>query len=149
MKYLYGILATSLMVSGVISSTTRSFFPAVIAIAEYFGTQAYTDATSIDWTSTSSTISWPFFEGLVLGLQQDSTNTDHECYVAFTSLESDIGKLPAYIQTVTGEDDSDYSNGNTIMDALPLSSIWFQPGLYFKLFKRGQELSSLFFDLYE
>lgn len=149
MKYLSGILATSLMVSGVVSTTTtRSFFPAIVAIGEYIGTQAYTDATSIDWTSTSSTISWPFFEGLVLGLQQDSTNTDHECYVAFTALEADIGKLPAYIQTISGEDDTDYSNGNTILDALPIS-IWFQPGLYFKLFKRAQELSALFFDLYE
>jgi hypothetical protein len=63
-------------------------------------------------------------------------------------MKGDVHKLPEYLRAVTGQT-AVSSSGNTIIDALPIKSPWYQPATYFKMIKRGQELAALFFDIYE
>jgi hypothetical protein len=64
------------------------------------------------------------------------------------TLKGDVKKLPEYLKVIAGNS-NETNSGNTIIDALGLNSPWYQPATYFKMFKRGQELTALFFDLYE
>lgn len=150
MKYFSGILATVMIVCGTVSAqTTRSLLPALTAIAEYAIEQTTVSADSLEWnTEPTPAVDWSLFEGFFLGLQLNSDNTDHQCYVALETLKGDVNKLPDYLRAVTGDADEN-SSGNTIVDALPLNSPWYQPATYFKMFKRFQELTALYFDLYE
>jgi hypothetical protein len=81
---------------------------------------------------------------MVLGLQQNSDNADHQCYVSFETLKGDIQKMPEYIYAI-----SDTSNTENSIVSTLTNNPWIQPNTYFKLLKRGQELSTLFFTFYD
>ena len=68
--------------------------------------------------------------------------------MSLQALKGDVKKLPEYLRAIAG-DSTETNSGNTIIDALNLDSPWYQPATYFKMFKRVQELTALFFDLYE
>lgn len=108
-------------------------------MATYTAEQAALTVTSLDWgTDPTPDVNWSLAEGFFLGLQLNSDNTKHQCYVSLQALKLGYHDLPDYIRAVTGTDDSESSSsGNTIIDALPLNSPWYQPATYFKLFKRG------------
>jgi hypothetical protein len=150
MKSFAGILATVMVVCGTVGAkTARELIPALRAIAEYTVSQVETSAVSLDWnTQPTPDVNWSIFEGFFLGLQLNSENTDHQCYSSLETMKGDVYKLPDYLRAITGQNDEN-SSGNTIVDALPLNSPWYQPATYFKMFKRGQELMALYFDLYE
>lgn len=38
-----------------------------------------------------------FYRGVILGLQEDSTNTAHQCYMSYLGLETVALGIPAYI----------------------------------------------------
>lgn len=149
MKYFTGILA-SLIICGTVNATVdRSLVPALTAIGAYTVEQAQVSATSLDWnTEPTPDVDWSLFEGIFLGLQVNSENTNHQCYLSLQAMKSDVQKLPDYLRAITDQTDG-ASSGNTIIDALPLNSPWYQPATYFKMFKRAQELTALYFDLYE
>ena len=91
---------------------------------------------------------------MILGLQQNPNNTQHQCYVSFGTFKGDIQKMPDYIDAVSNSSNTD----NSVLSALdnykwcPLGATgnsWCQPNTYFKMLKRGQELSALFFNVFE
>ncbi len=127
MKYLSGILM-ALAAVGTVAS--RELIPSLIQL------QAY--------TVQQGSIGWDLYEGLVLGLQQNSDNKDHQCYVSFQTIKGDIQKMPDYLEAISSPNNSD----NSIVSALT-NYVWFQPATYFKLAKKGQEMGALFFDVYE
>jgi hypothetical protein len=81
---------------------------------------------------------------MVLGLQQNSDNVEHQCYLSFETLKGDIQKMPEYIYAI-----SDTSNAENSIVSTLTNNPWIQPNTYFKLLKRGQELSTLFFTFYD
>jgi len=131
---------------------TRSLFPALTAISEYTIDNVKKSAESLDWkAAVTPDPDWSIYQGFVLGLQLNSENTDHQCYQSFLSLKADVRKLPEYLRTVSGTSSTNImpSTGNTIVDALGIDEWYYQPGVWFKVIKRAQEFSALFFDLYE
>ena len=151
MKYLTGILASAMIICGTVGAVTvqRSLIPALTAIGLYAVEEIKLSAVSLDWkASPTPDPKWSITEGFFLGLQLNSDNTGHQCYVSLQTLKGDVKKLPEYLQAIAG-DSTQTNSGNTIIDALNLGSPWYQPATYFKMFKRGQELTALFFDLYE
>jgi hypothetical protein len=104
MKFLTGILA-SLIICGTVSASTigRSLVPALTAIASYTVEQVGNSATSLDWKADETPpVDWSLFEGMFLGLQVNSENTDHQCYQSLQAMKSDVKKLPEYVRAVTG-----------------------------------------------
>ena len=131
MKYFSGILLASLVAVGnAQAATTRELIPSLLKLQDYVVKQA--------------PIGWDLHEGLVLGLQQNPDNKQHQCYVSFETLKGDVQKMPDYINNIGSGQSSD----NSVVTAIT-NNPWFQPGTYFKLSKRAQELGALFFDLYE
>lgn len=128
MKYFSGILLASLIAVGTVSAATLTESLTTLQV----------------YVAQRGAISWDIYEGVVLGLQQNSDNTGHQCYVSFETIKGDIQKMPDYITAIGQPADSD----NSIVSAIT-NSPWYQPNTYFKLFKRGQEMSALFFDVYE
>lgn len=127
MKYFSGILMAIVAVGTVASREL---------VSSLFQLEAY--------AVSQGARSWDIYEGVVLGLQQNSDNTEHQCYVSFQTMKGDIQKMPSYINAISSSADS----GNSIISAFT-NYAWFQPGTYFKLAKKGQELGALFFDVYE
>ena len=128
MKYFSGILLASIIAVGTVAS--RELVSSLTQLEAYAVAQGQNG--------------WDIYEGIVLGLQQNPDNTQHQCYVSFETLKGDIQKMPAYIDAISNTANSD----NSVVSAIT-NNAWFQPGTYFKLTKRGQELGALFFDLYE
>ena len=126
MKFLTGIL----IAVGTVSAANYELMPSLTTLANYA-------------VQTGKT-QWDIYEGGVLGLQQNPDNEQHQCYLSFQSLKGDIQKMPDYIQAISQPSDSD----NSIISSF-VNNPWYQPGTYFKLVKRGQEMGALFFDLYE
>jgi hypothetical protein len=124
------ITSLLLLAVGSVSAATYDFMDTLQKIANFYVSE--------------SSRSWTLYEGTVLGLQQNPENEKHQCYVSFGSLKSDIQKMPDYVAAISAGSDSD----NSAISAIT-SNPWYQPGTYFKLIKRGQELGALFFDLYE
>ena len=81
---------------------------------------------------------------MVLGLQQNQDNVQHQCYVSFETLKGDIQKMEDYINAI-----SNSSNAENSIVTTWTNDPWKQPNTYFKLFKRIQELSTLFFTMYD
>ncbi len=119
-----------LLAAGSVSATTYDFMATLQQIGSFYVSEA--------------TRSWTLYEGTVLGIQQNPSNEKHQCYVSFGSLKGDIQKMPDYINAISSGSNSD----NSAISAIT-NNPWYQPGTYFKLIKRGQELGALFFDLYE
>jgi Ni,Fe-hydrogenase I large subunit len=124
------ITSLLLLAAGSVSAVTYDFSDTLKKIANFYVSEA--------------SRSWTLYEGTVLGLQQNPTNEKHQCYVSFGTLKSDIQKMPGYIKAISNSSSSD----NSAITAFTTYA-WYQPGTYFKLIKRGQELGALFFDLYE
>lgn len=127
MKYISGILMAIVAVGTV---ATRELVSSLYQLEAYAVAQGVT--------------SWDIYEGGVLGLQQNPDNVQHQCYVSFQTLKGDIQKMPDYINAISSSSDSD----NSVVSAIT-NYAWFQPGTYFKLAKKGQELGALYFDVYE
>lgn len=150
MKYIAGFLS-ALIISGTVTAVTveRSLVPAVTSIISHTIEEMTNSAQSLDWeTEPTPALDWSIFEGFLLGLQTNSDNTQHQCYLGLQTLKDNVYALPDYKRAISGESSST-QNTNTIADALFAGQAWFQPGTYFKLFKRLQELSGIYFDLYD
>ena len=128
MKYLSGILLASMIAIG--SAADLELFPSLDKVRNYI-----IDEGKKNWT---------IYEGMVLGLQQNQDNVQHQCYVSFETLKGDVQKMPEYINAISNTSNAE----NSIVSTLT-SNPWFQPNTYFKLLKRGQELSTLFFTMYD
>ena len=76
----------------------------------------------------------------MLGLQTNSDNTDHQCYVALETLKENVQSLPEYRRIISGDVEALTQNANTILDVILGNNPDFQIGTYFKLFKRAQEI---------
>lgn len=84
------------------------------------------------------------YRGMVLGIQEDNTNTDHQCYLSYLDLEDDITGLSDYftaLEDATGD-------SNTLATQF-ISNVWYRPSTYFKLLKRSSELGIVFFEMYD
>jgi hypothetical protein len=81
------------------------------------------------------------YRGIVLGIQEDNTNTDHACYLSYLDVETVVVGLSDYF-TNLGNGDTN-SVANTI-----ISSVWYRPATYFKLIKKSSEIGQLFFVMY-
>jgi hypothetical protein len=53
--------------------------------------------------------------------------------------------MPDYLNAISKSSDA---GSNTAIDALTTEK-WYQPGTYFKLLKRAQEIGSVFLSVYE
>lgn len=84
-----------------------------------------------------------FYRGIVLGLQQDQTNVDSQCFNSYETLEENILQLPSYVVSLV----ADSNNQNSAISAF-VDNVWYRPATYFKLTKRGSEVGSVFFNLY-
>jgi hypothetical protein len=73
------------------------------------------------------------YRGIILGLQEDNTNTDHACYLSYIDVETVVTGLSTYF-TNLGEGDS-----NSIANTL-ISSEWMRPSTYIKLLKKASEI---------
>jgi hypothetical protein len=128
MKYFSGILLAS-----------------IIAVGTVAGRELASSLTQLQtYVMQKGADSWDIYEGMILGLQQDSSNVNHQCYVSFGNFKGDIQKMPDYINAI-----SDSSNAENSIVSTLTNNAWIQPNTYFKLFKRGQELSTLFFTVYD
>ena len=88
--------------------------------------------------------SWDVFEGIVLGLQQNPNNTQHQCYLSFELIKDNIQKMPDYISAISNSSSSENSIATTLTN-----NPWYQPNTYFKLLKRGQEFTTMYFSFYD
>jgi hypothetical protein len=122
---------TLALVGTVSAATDKSLIPAIKAIGGY--------------TSDQTTANWDLWDGILLGLQVNSDNTDHQCYKSFGVFKVDVDKMPDYLNAISMPVDA---GSNTAIDAITTEK-WYQPGTYFKLLKRSQEIGSVFLDLYE
>lgn len=90
----------------------------------------------------SSTFSSEYlYRGILLGIQEDNTNTDHACYNAYLDVETIVLGLDTYF-TNLGESDT-----NGIATTL-ISEPWFRPATYIKLLKKSSEIGQVFFVMY-
>ncbi len=128
MKYFSGILFASMIAVG--TAVDRTLDKGLEQLGNY-----------VMWKGR---VSWDIYEGMVLGLQQNENNVQHQCYVSFETLKGDVQKMPDYINAI-----SDTSNAENSIVSTLTNNPWIQPNTYFKLLKRGQELSTLFFTLYD
>jgi hypothetical protein len=128
MKYFSGILLASMIAVGTVAAREL-----VSGLAQL---QVYVMLKGAE--------SWDIYEGMVLGLQQNPENVQHQCYASFETLKGDIQKMPDYINAI-----SDNSNAENSIVSTLTNNPWIQPNTYFKLLKRGQELSTLFFTFYD
>ncbi len=95
-----GILLSAFLIAGSVNAATkRSIIPAIAAIGGYVAENGK---------------DWPLYEGLVLGLQQNSENEAHQCYQSFETLKADVEKMDDYIAEIS----STSAGGNTVVDAL-------------------------------
>ena len=127
MKYFSGILLASIMAIGTVSADLAS---------SLFDLEAY--------VLVRGAKSWDIYEGLVLGLQQNPNNTAHQCFQSFELLKDNIQKMPDYLTAISNTSSAE----NSIVTTLT-NNPWYQPNTYFKLLKRGQEIGTLFFTLYD
>ncbi len=128
MKYFSGILFASMIAVG--TAVDRTLDKGLEQLGNY--------------VMLKGRVSWDIYEGMVLGLQQNENNVQHQCYVSFETLKGDVQKMPDYINAI-----SDTSNAENSIVSTLTNNPWIQPNTYFKLLKRGQELSTLFFTLYD
>jgi len=128
MKYFSGILLASMIAVGTVAARDL-----VSGLAQLQG-----------YVMLKGAESWDIYEGMVLGLQQNPENVQHQCFVSFETLKGDVQKMPDYINAI-----SDTSNAENSIVSTLTNNPWIQPNTYFKLLKRGQELSTLFFTLYD
>jgi len=84
-----------------------------------------------------------FYRGVVLGLQQDQTNVESQCFNSYKSIEENILQLPAYVDSLL----ADENNQNSVISSF-VTEVWYRPATYFKLTKRASEVGSVFFNLY-
>ena len=96
------------------------------------------------YTVYQSQFGFDFYDGMVLGLQTNSSNEKHGCYQSWKALQAEIVKMPAYFKAIG----STGGGQNTVIDQITTVP-WYQPGTYFKLFKRIQELGALGFAMYD
>lgn len=127
MKYLNGILLSTVALVSTVSA----------------------QATVLDYLSTAGTYlytnlgNWDLWDGIILGLQQDSTDETHQCYLSFEEFSSEIDKLPAFIDSLATSSASDNSMIQQFTD-----NPYLMPGTYFKVAKRLSETGSVFFEFY-
>lgn len=84
-----------------------------------------------------------FWEGVVLGLQEDHTDTTHECFTSFSSWATQIAAIPTQIVASAANPPP-----NSVMSTV-VSNAWQQPGTYFLLTKLVSESGSIFFTFYD
>jgi hypothetical protein len=84
-----------------------------------------------------------FWEGVVLGLQQDPTDTTHECYTSFGSWATQIAAIPTSIENYAANPPP-----NSVMTTVA-SGPWYMPGSYFILGKLLSESGTVFFTFYD
>jgi hypothetical protein len=81
MKYFSGILLASLIAVGTVAA--RELATGLIQLQGY--------------VMLKGAQSWDIYEGMVLGLQQNPDNVQHQCFVSFETLKGDVQKMPDYI----------------------------------------------------
>lgn len=81
------------------------------------------------------------YRGVILGLQEDNTNTDHACYTSYLDVETIVTGLSDYFDAL-GDSDS-----NGIATTL-ITSTWMRPATYIKLLKKSSEIGQVFFVMY-
>ena len=90
---------------------------------------------------------WKFWGGMVLGIQQDQTNTAHECYQSFLSVQAQANQISQFIVDLAAKTAAGTNTGNSVAQQLG-SDIWMMPGTYFVIGKKYFELSSVFMTTY-
>lgn len=77
------------------------------------------------------------YRGLVLGIQENTANEEHECYQSYLTLEDATLALADYAEQYYNNVENTY---------LPDQ---YNYGLYAKYGKKGMEVMILFYDFYE
>ena len=131
MKYSTGILLSTLLVGTLAVAPDISV--AVTADFNFF---------------IANIFSRSMYNGIVLGLQQDPTNTAHECILSFGNLEAQQDSVMQFLTDLTKQAAAGTTTGNSVMQST-MTSPWYMPGTYFQLTKRYMEMGSLFFTFYK
>jgi len=107
-------------------------------VGTYIYTQAYPWVDCADFSSVASTCSdWTLYQGVILGLQSDSSDTSHSCVTSFGSLTSEVDKVPNYLITIASTPDGSFKN--------IFGDAWYQqPQSYIRLLKKVNDISLLF-----
>lgn len=79
---------------------------------------------------------WDLWDGLVLGILEDPTNTEHQCYLSFITLQDGIDSFYTF-------KDEYYADLQNVV----LSQQYLY-GIYAKYGKKVMETSILFFNMY-
>lgn len=82
------------------------------------------------------------YRGMILGLQEDNTDTSHTCYLSYLDMETIVLGLSDYFTNMATE-----GNENSIAATL-IDNVWYRPATYFKLIKKSSEMGQLFFVIY-
>lgn len=130
----FATIAAAALANLISASTTYTFTPPTDILAGIV-----TAAQGIP----AGVISPFFYRGVILGLQEDSTNTAHQCYQSYLGIEAAALGVPAYIVAIS----SDTSESNSLASTF-ISSIYLRPATYLKLIKKGSELGTIFFNMY-
>jgi hypothetical protein len=145
MKSVSAVLLSTLFAASTVQGYQQLPFNLFQARPEVQARDLFTSIQSIfHYTVFQAQFGYDLYDGIVLGLQANSSNYNHGCYQSWKSLQAEIVKMPAYFNAIA-------SNGggqNTVIDQITTVP-WYQPGTYFKLFKRIQELGALVFAMYD
>lgn len=145
MKSVSAVLLSTLFAASTVQGYQQLPFNLFQARPEVQARDVFASIQSIFYYSVyQAQFGYDLYDGMVLGLQANSSNYNHGCYLSWKALQAEIVKMPAYF-TALG------SNGggqNTVIDQITTVP-WYQPGTYFKLFKRIQELGALGFAMYD
>ena len=127
MKYLKIALVTAFMAT---AANAASFFSDVSTAFAY------------GYNNVADSALWG---GVVLGLQQDSTNEGNQCYLSYLRFVNQIDAVGPYIDSLgtTGG-----GSTNTIINAIT-DNPYYQPGNYFKIAKRVTEVGFVYYDFYK
>ncbi len=91
----------------------------------------------------TSLVDFDFWDGVILGVQYDSTNTAHSCYTSWLDMRTNIEDVEPWLVNLAA------SGGSANSAIVAFTDTWYyQPGTYVKLVKRGTEIANLFFYMY-
>lgn len=90
--------------------------------------------------------SWNLYNGIVLGLQQNTENTEHSCYTSFQGFSAALDTVPSFVLALANPPTT--ASQNSIIYQMNLE--WYMmPSTYFILIKRFSEIGSIYFSFYK
>ena len=107
MKYSTGILLSTLLV-GTLAQAAPDISVAIAGDYTFF---------------TSNILNYNMLNGLVLGLQQDTTNTNHQCYLSFQAMLVQQQGVVQFLTDLTAQAAAGTTTGNSVMQAT-MTSPW-------------------------